>query len=379
MKCILLFLTFLVCSFCAIGQSIKPDDALLLDYYQNQRFAEAANYLKSVYTEPINDTKVLSRLAYTSLMAIKLTDAEGYYQRIYNADSTNTSVLYNMAAINQRRGNAIKAEIYYKKIIQLDSTDFQVYKQLATINHNKGNIMGEIANLQKANTLNPIEFDVASDLSDLYVNLKQLPQAEKVLTVAIAADQENVILLQSLLKLSYAQKKWPVVIKVGEMLLQLADESQRLKLGIAYYNNKNYLCGLETLLPIREELQNETSAYFTAACYKQLKDQKTAILFFKKAVKLSLSPTTATYYNEMADSHQQLAQLTTAESLFKKALLYDQQSMTYYSLAVLYDTKMNSPKNALLYYKKYSASKPEETEKDQIEYSKMRITALSGH
>jgi tetratricopeptide (TPR) repeat protein len=379
MKPILLFITLFLSICSAFAQSAKTDDALLLDYYQTQRFAEAADYLKRIYPEPITDSKALSRLAYTSLMAGKLTDAEGFYQRIYDADSTNTAVLYNMASINQRRGNANRAELFYKRIILRDTTDFQVYKQLAAITHNKGNIIGEIVYLQKANTLNPLEFDVASDLSDLYVNLKQFPQAEKVLTVAIVADPENVILLQSLLKLSYAQKKWTVVIKVGEQLLQLADESQRLKLGIAYYNTKNYLCGLESLLPVPELLQNETTAYFTAACYKLLKDQKTAILFFKKAIKLSLSPTTATYYNEMADSHQQLAQLTTAESMFKKALLYDQQSMTYYSLAVLYDTKMKSPKNALLYYKKYLDSKPEETEKDQIAYSKSRIAALSVH
>jgi len=170
-----------------------------------------------------------------------------------------------------------------------------------------------------------------------------------------------------------------LVIKTGEQLLQLDDQSQRQKLGIAYYSTKNYMCGLETLLAIREDLQTETTAYFTAACYKQLKDQKTAVLYFKKAIKLSLSPATATYYNEMADSYQQLEQLMTAEATFKKGLLYDQQSLTYYSLAILYDTKLKNPKNALLYYKKYLASKPDEEEKDQIEYSKSRVAALSVH
>jgi hypothetical protein len=54
----------------------KVDDALLLDYYQNQRFAEAADYLKTVYTEPITDLKALSQLAYTANMAGRLPEAE---------------------------------------------------------------------------------------------------------------------------------------------------------------------------------------------------------------------------------------------------------------------------------------------------------------
>ncbi|MDB5150778.1 MAG: tetratricopeptide repeat protein, partial [Mucilaginibacter sp.] len=36
------------------------NDSLLLDYYQNQRFADAADYLKKIYPEPVTDIKVLA-------------------------------------------------------------------------------------------------------------------------------------------------------------------------------------------------------------------------------------------------------------------------------------------------------------------------------
>lgn len=377
MKRILYLITLSLITLPAFSQQVN--DALLLDYYQNQRFAEAAAYLKSVYTEPVNDMKALSRLAYTSQMAGKLPDAEGYYQRILNTDSTNTAILYNLAALNQRRGNNSKSEVYYKKILLKDTTNFQVYKQLATISHNKADIISKLVYLQKANKIDSVDFDVASDLSDLYVTLKQFPQAEKVLNIAIAADPENIVLLQSLLKLTYAQKKWPQVIKAGEQLAQSGDLSQSAKLGIAYYHAKNYVCALETLMAIDEIGQTEITSYFTAASYKQLRDQKKAIVFFKKAIKLSLSPSTSSFYNEMADSYQQLDKLKTAEESFKKSLLYDQQPITYYSLAILYDTKLKHPKNALLYYKKYLSSKSDEDNKEYIDYSKNRVKALSRH
>jgi hypothetical protein len=66
MKYILGFLLLTAFSFKGLTQQIiKVDDALLLDYYQTQRFMEAAEYLKKNFQEPITDAKVLSSLAYT--------------------------------------------------------------------------------------------------------------------------------------------------------------------------------------------------------------------------------------------------------------------------------------------------------------------------
>jgi tetratricopeptide (TPR) repeat protein len=372
-------LLILLIAYTSAAQTRKTDDALLLEYYQGQRFADALTYLKSVYQEPINDNKELSRLAYTAAMAGRLPDAEGFYQRVYNKDTTDQTALYNIAGINQRRGNTAKAETYYKKYVLKDSTNFSVYKQLAQISIGKADIIGQLYYLQKANKLNPTEFDVASDLSDRYVQFKQLPQAEKVLSLAIIADPENVVLLQSLLKLYAAQKKLPEIIKTGEQLLQLGDQttSTITKLGIAYYESKNYLCGIETLLALPELLQTEITTYYTAACYKQLKDHKNAIFYFNKAVTLSISPSTDVYYSEMADSYETTGQFKKALAAYQKALQFGEKPLTYYYLANLYDFKLKDKKSALKYFKKFIAAKPDEQQKTYLAYSKSRIDALS--
>jgi Tfp pilus assembly protein PilF len=191
---------------CLAQETRKTDDALLVEYYQTSNFADAFNYLKTVYKEPVTNSKELSRLAYTASMAGKLPEAESFYQRMYDRDTTDKTSLYNMAIINQRRGNNGKAERYLKKYTLLDSSNFSVYKQLAGLMAPKADFMLQIYYLQKANKIDSTEFDVASDLSDLYVKLQQFAAAEKVLSVAIAADPENIVLLQSLLKLTSAQK-----------------------------------------------------------------------------------------------------------------------------------------------------------------------------
>ncbi|MCC8423360.1 tetratricopeptide repeat protein [Mucilaginibacter sp. UR6-11] len=374
--CLLLLITGVRFSY---GQQTrKTDDALLLDYYQNQRFTEALSYLKSVYTEPVTDKKELSTLAYTAAMANKLTDAEAFYQRIYDMDTTNITALYNIAGINHRRGNAAKAAAYYIKFTLKDTTNFLVYKQLARISSEKADLTGQLHYLQKANKIDPAEFDVASDLSDRYVQLGQLAVAGNVLNLALAADPENIVLLQSLLKLYSAQKRWAETISTGEKLLQLGDVaiSTVNKLGIAYYQLKNYECGITTLLSLPAALQTETTTYFIAACYKELKDPQKAIIYFNKAIKLSIPAATATYYSEMADSYETINQLKKAQAAYQKALLYQENPLTYYYLATLLDTRLKDKRTALKYFKKYIVSKPDKKQQAYVDYSKERIAAL---
>jgi tetratricopeptide (TPR) repeat protein len=376
----ILLLIFLSCTcLCRAQQTRVTNDALLVEYYQNQRFADALTYLKSIYTEPVTDTKELSRLAYTSAMARLLPDAEGYYQRVYVKDSTNTSVLYNLANINQRRGNNNKAEVYFKKLVVLDTLNFNAYARLGQIDRDKGDIKNAMTYFERANKLNPIDADVAINLSELYNILQQPTKAEKVLTIAIAADPENMVLQQELLKLYYVESKWRETAKTGEQLLLMGDSTTFTlsKLGRAYYQTKEYTCGIAVLLTIPETNQTENTAYYTGACYKMLNDQKKAIQYLNKAIELSISKGTATYYNEIADSYETQKAYRKAKDNYLKGLLYDEQPLAYYYLATLYDAKLKDGRNALKYYKKYVAAKPDDKQRAYKEYSIARITTLS--
>lgn len=380
MKSILICITVCMSSFIGFAQQTnKPDDALLLDYYQNQRFGEAADYLKKTYAEPITTIKPLGQLAYTSNMAGRLAEAEGYYQRIYAMDSTNTPVLYSLGSLNLRRGNTTKAEAYFKQIVARDTANFMVYKQLAQISHDKNDIPSYIAYLQRANKLNPAEPDVAADLSDVYVTINFNNQAEKVLSLAIAADPENITLLKSLMKLQYAQKKWPETVNTCLKLVDNGDNSAMVlnKLGVAYYNVKNYECSIAALLSIDAMAQNETSFYYTGLAYKALKDQRMAIVYLEKAIADGISPNTAGYYGEVADSNEKLFRYKKAVTAYQKSLQFSETPMVYYALASLYDT-LKDKKSAVKYYKKYLAQKPPvEKQKNYIDYSKSRVLALA--
>lgn len=380
MKHHILILAFLLISISAFSQqTASPDNAVLLDYYQTQRYDKAADYLKQNYPEPINDIKILKALAYCSQMQGKLPEAEAYYERVYVLDSTSTSVLYSLGSINMARGNEAKAETYYKQILKRDSTNFVIYKQLARICMNRKDIICEMNNLAKANKLNPVDADVASDFSELLINMKLYPSAEKILDTAVAADPESMVLLQSLAKLLYSEKKWAAAANCCEKMIMLGDMSPIVltRLGIAYFNLNSYQCALETFSQIDNLNQDETVCYYTAASYKKLKDYTNAIKWFQKTIDAGISANTSQYYNSMADTYETVKNYERAAYAYQKSLQFKPDAMTYYSIANMYDAELKNHKMALVYYKKYLAAKPDEDEKAYVAYAQNRVAVLS--
>lgn len=357
----------------------KPDDSLLLDYYQNQRFTEAVDYLKKTYPEPITDKKALSALAYSSSMAGRLPDAENYYQRIYQLDTTNTGALFNLGNINMRRGNNVKALAYYKRIAAVDSTNFAVYKQLATLSQSTGDVTGTIVYFQKANKLNPQEADVAYNLASLMITLKQYPHAAEILDKAIAADTSNLLLQQGLAQVDYQLKKYPETIAVCTKLVANGEKSNSVIswLALSNYMLKKYQECIDAYTLLDDALQSETSYFYVGLAYKALNKQKEAIVYFEKATKSAISGYVNDYYAEMADSYDKLHLSKKAVAAYQRSLYFKEDGLVFYSLANIYDDELKDKRSAIKYYRKYLASNPDTLkQKTYVSYSKSRIGQL---
>lgn len=351
----------------------------LLDLFQSQRYIEASDYLKKTYTEPITDKKVLSRFGYSLKMAGKFSEAETYYQRILEKDSTEISTLFSLAGINQAKGNYKKAGDYYKLILAIDSNNFSVYRQLSDLIEASEGLIFATQYLAKANYLNPKDGDIAYSYSKVLKLAKQYQIAEAVLDTAIAADTTNMFLLRGKAELAYAQDKWPVVIDIINRLISLGDENTlTLKmLGEAYYSVKKYSMAIEILTGLEENLQQtESSLYFIAVSYKALENYPKAIEYFNKTLKESISPNTAEYYALIGDSNQKRNQMRFALASYQKSLFFENKPMTIYSMATIYDQKLNDKSTALKYYKRYLETNPPKGHESYVEYSKYRIAQL---
>jgi tetratricopeptide (TPR) repeat protein len=356
----------------------KSINEQLVEFYQNQRFADAVTLLKSNYPEPVSDARVLASMAYASQMLGKLADAEKYYSRIYELDSSNYHVLFNLGNVNLLRGNELRAKGFFTNFLKSDSSNFTVYKDMAQISVDEGNKALTLFYLEKANALQPTNADVAAELSSFYIEEKKYDLAEKVLNKAIEADQQNIYLIESLVKLEYAEHKFKDIITNGEQLLSMGDQTAFVlnKLGEAYYFSKDYDCSIEMFSAIPPSYQNEGTFYYIAECYKMMNDQPKAIEYFNKAIEAGLSPNIDSYYAEIADSYTDIKKNRKALDAYEKSLQFNEKPMTYYMIASLYDNNLKNGKMAMVYYKKFIASKPSGKQRRYVIYAKSRIQAL---
>jgi tetratricopeptide (TPR) repeat protein len=420
MRILIISSLFLLVTTLSFAQGSKTDNAVLLDYYQNQQYLQALDYLKKTNPEPLADTKTLSKLAYAAQMAHMLPDAQSYYQRIYDLDTTNQAALFAIGDINLKRGNMQQAAQFYKRILLKDSTNFTVYTNLAAIAGRNKDTLAAVAYLQKANKLNANDIDVAVALGGFYIAQKHFDDALKILNKAAEGDPDNIFILLTMSGLYSKEKKWDKVIETGKKLIaaDAGDDKTYYQMGVAYFNLKNYACGAESFASMSELSQTEYSCYYVAMCYKGLKDYKSAIQWLDKTLHMAISSNTASYYGEIADNNEKLNNNTKALQAYQKALQFDEgpafylalaniyekrkdianakkyyklglqayqkeaaygQPMDYYTIANLYDQQLKDTANAIKFYKKYLESNPPQKQQNQfILYTQDRINHLQN-
>lgn len=380
MKKLLLFLlVFIYVKSINAQTGSKVDKEKLLDFFQTQRYKEAAEYLQNIYKEAPQDPKELSQLAYANLMAGKLPEAESNYTRLYELQPSDLSTLFNLANINSRRGNMEKAKSYYLEALKIDSTNFSTYKKLAYINKEQGNLSEQIVMFQKANKLNPIEADVVFELCELYSKMNFFQKAEEILGPALKADSSNLQLLKMKMPITMSTKKYKEAIQTGEKLLSYGDSSTFVltNLGKSHFLLLEYQKALDYFLMIHDKTSdNETLLYNISLSYRGIKDYKNAAAYLQKTIKEAISPKTASYYGLLGDSFENINKNEEANAAYKRGLLFENNGSLYYNIALLYETKLNDKKNAISYYNQYLKAIDAQQQPKLVVFIKNKIEEL---
>nr|WP_276900978.1 tetratricopeptide repeat protein [Pedobacter kyonggii] len=355
------------------------DKEKLFDFYQTQRYADAAQYLKGIYGEESNDFKTLSQIGYCFLMAGNNVEAEKFYGKAYALQPQNLPILFSLGSINTKRGNTEKAKLYYGEIVKIDSNNFNVYKLLANLYGSPKDSL-KLIYLLKANQINPLEADVASDLAEIHSTYQEYEKAYNVLDIAIKGDSDNLVLQRAKLPIANQLKKYGEVIASGEKLLKDGADAGVIKdVAKAYYYTKKYqkAIALFKLLEVAA-MENEATLYYTSLSYRALKDYPQAAVYTKKTIDEAISPNTSSYYSLLGLVYEENNQLTLANAAYKKGLQFKATPTLYYRLAVFYDTRLKQGKNALKYYNLYLKSRPSMVDdKEEIKFSKDRIAQLN--
>jgi tetratricopeptide (TPR) repeat protein len=335
--------------------SLKLNNEKLLEFYQAQRYAEAAQYLQSTYKADTENPKELSQMAYANLMAGSLPNAEKFYLKLYAKDSASLPVLYSLADISTRRGNLSGAKKYYLEALKTDSTNYVTYKRLSDLSKADLDI-NRLSYLLKANVLNPTDAGTAFDLAELHLKMNYADKASAVLKPAMEADTANLQLMKMKIPIDIVEKKYSEAIGTARKLLSYGDSSTFTwnNLGKAYYLTLDYQNSLKSFLKIKESTNDDEALYYNIArSYRGVKDYSNAVVYLQKAIKAGVSPMAASYYGLLGDSFENANKNQEANNAYKKGLDFENDGSLLYNIALLYETKLNDKKNAISYYDQY--------------------------
>lgn len=381
MKNLLTLLVLFGLGLAGYAQNISAvDKEKLFDFYQTQRYGDAAQYLKGIYGEDVNDFKNLSQIGYCFLMAGNNVEAEKFYAKAYSLQPQNLPILFSLGSINTKRGNTEKAKLYYSEIVKIDSNNFNVYKLLANLYTSPKDDSLKLVYLLKASLINPLEGDVAADLAEIHSAYQQYEKAYHVLDVAIKGDSDNLVLQRAKLPIANQLKKYSEVIASGEKLLKDGSDAGVIKdVAKAYYYTKKYQKAIDLFKQLEAAaMENEATLYYTSLSYRALKNYPQAAIYTRKTIDEAISPNTSSYYSLLGLVYEENNQLALASAAYKKGLQFKATATLYYRLAVFYDTRLKQGKNALKYYNLYLKSKPSLTDdKEEIKFSKDRIAQLN--
>ncbi len=370
-----------ICGFIVRAQqSTQPDNNKLLEFYQTQQYQAAAQYLKTFYTDTVADPAVLGRLGYCYRMAGDYAEAERYYLQLYRLDSLRISTLLSLAAVNVQRGRYLPAAKYYRQVIAVDTTHAAAYEALSELMRRQGDLELAYAYLERANYLQPSNSDIAYDFSQLCVNIEQYAKADSILQLALNADPDNGLLLLGKLRVAEKLTNYEEMVAIGERLRALGDESQQVLslLARGYFHMDEFVDCEKTythLLTVYKQM-GEMDYYYLAMTYKAMKQYEQGLIYMDKVLEIAISPNTAFYYGRKADLHDLANQPSAAASSYLRSFQFETISLHYYSLAVLYDRKLNDSRNALRYYRLYLKQEPTKAEERYRTYVKKRIEEL---
>ncbi len=378
-------IVYLFSMFCLVGyaQNRVPDNDRLLEYYQSQRYREAAMYLEEFYPDTVTDRSVLNRLAYCYRMAGDNPRAEHYYLKLYALDSLDIPTLMNLAFVNAQRSRIRLSADYYQKVISVDSTHVQAYTALSSIMKRLGDSPAAFLYLERANQLLPSDGDIAFDFAQMCLALRTdsaYHKADTVLMVALQSDSTNGLLVLGKAQVAEKLKRYLEVVERCEQLVEWGEETLQVLTLLArgYFQIDDFIGSRETYEKVIERYDGlaELDYYYLAMAYKALKRYKEGLECMDKVLELAISPNAAFYYGRKADLHDLANQPSAAVSSYLRSFQFDVVPIHYYSLAIVYDKKLQDPKNALRYYRLYLKQEPRGDERVFVEYVQKRVKEL---
>jgi tetratricopeptide (TPR) repeat protein len=364
------FITFITVFITVASNAQSPDKEKITDFFQNQQYEDAIDYLKPFYLKDSGNIQTLNALGYAFYMNDNRELARIYYQKIFNTDSNNISANQYLANINVSDNHYDAARTFVVRLIHINPSRSSYSRILAGIFKKNREEDSARFYYEHAYRLAPADKKNIMAYADILINDSNYLRADSILKVGLTKDSNNISYLKLLFQSSYDSKNYIGMIPPGEKLIALGELPIPIlsKLVFAYYTLKKYGdCILLCQLMDSNVIAQESTYYYESMSWAKLEKYALSNELLVKCLSYSISKTSELYFYNIARNNESLKNYQKAISNYDTAYyLFKNPLMLYYE-GRIYDEHLKNYKSAKSYYSKYLlVAKPETAEEKKL-------------
>jgi tetratricopeptide (TPR) repeat protein len=345
------------------------DKEKIMDFFQDQQFEEAVNYLSPVLKADSSNVPVLSYAGYAYYMQDNEQAAIACYRRMLAVDSNSITGLHYLVLLLQGTDDAAALSDALR-LVQLQPAKAGRWRSVGNLWRRNQQPDSALVYLTRAYELAPGDLKTVADLGSVLVDGKQYEKADSLVDQGLAKDSLNVPLLKLRVASAFWSKHFEAALDPGEKLLLLREPTlQSLEwTALSYYNLKRYPDCIRVCEGMQEMgMDIEAVYYYESRAEAKLKHYPESDSLLRRALSKAISKTAEWYYDDLGDNfesqkdyRQSLAHYDTAYYLFKAPLIL-------YNCGRICETELHNLARAKQYYRRYLAvARPESEEEKRV-------------
>lgn len=352
-----------------------PDRNIVMDFFQNQQFGEAIDYLQPAFTSDSNNINTLSWLGYATYMNDDKPASERYNTRIFQLDSNNISALSYLVTLNKEDAYVMAMD-YTARLIRLQPNKPLWWRTMGDLFRRSNEIDSAIIYHRHAYELAPADYKNAAALADALIEKRLYPQADSVLDAGLARDSMNLSLLKSRIHSAYLSQDYAAAIVPGERIKQqnVAILNALTWLTLSYYNLKKYPeCVSTCEYMLSNGLDVESIYYYESKAYARMKEYKKSNDLLAICLNKAISRTAEWYYNDLGSNDEELKDYKAAVAHYDTAYYLFREPLMLYNCGRIAETKLKNKTLAGKYYKLYLTAAHPASEEEKKAYRYVRL------
>jgi tetratricopeptide (TPR) repeat protein len=371
-----LFLTIVFGGLFSFASTAQPiDKTRVMDYFQNQEFAEAIDYLSPAVQADSGNVTLLGWAGYAYYMSDRTREAGACYRRVLALDSAAVSALHYLVLLELGEAGGGDALGYAQRLLTLQPRRAMWWRTVGECWRRKNKPDSALGYFDSAYAMNPGDMKTVAGLADILIDKKENARADTIVDYALVSDSLNVTLLKLRVRSAYLAQDYGAVLQPGERLVRLEDPSvvSLTWLALAYYDLKLYsdcirVC--EHMLGMGLEL--ESVYYYEARACAKLKEYPRSNELLKMALSKAISNTAEWYYDALGNNYEALKDYKHALASCDTSFYLFKNPITLYNCGRICESELHNLGLAKVYYRRYLALANPKTEQEKKAYAYVR-------